>query len=371
MDDLCTLRSIFRRLMAITWLLLAVQLQCPSQIILPQSRQQKSFPQEFSYSKTSFPTVSNGFLVSFSRTIEKQDPRKGIFITALNSGQRQGIPFWIDGASVIHLDSVAISSDAFLYVGGSYLIGASDDDRNNFVRGGINDLKQTNFIAKVDQSGAILFVKNLGDYTPEKICTTPDGNLWSFGQSMEKERTKIGQQQEYLMLRRFSSDGDLISSYLKRSSVEGKVSTNYRAKTGGAGAAFIVCGGSTVGAFLQGPGSLMWTKVDIKSGDVAQVKVRNPPGTVPTGVTIVDNGDVYASFRTVVVSPGSPPQYMAPLGIFRISRDKQPRWDSVSSADASTHYSALLGHDGSYLVHFEGDKEAVEVPIIYWTKAAD
>jgi hypothetical protein len=366
----CFSELLAKRVTALACFLLLAYWQADAQIMLPPSNQQRSFPSDFSYKKASFPEVNGNALISFSRTIGKQDPLKGVFITPLDTSQQRIVPFWISGASIVHLDSAAIDNHGSIFVVGSYLTSVNQDDRQNFIRD-LNDSHGINFLAKMDSGGSLLFLKDLGDYTAENVCVTRDNSLWAFGQSMPKEHTKLGQEEDYAMIRNYSSDGELVKSYLKRANVEGKDSPNYRSMTPSATPAFLVCGFSSVATFLQQPGHLLWSTIDLSTGEIAQVRVPTPEkNTVPTNIVELDNSSIYASFIRYTKTPNSPITFddYADAGIFRLNRDSHATWQAVSSNE-NIHYSDLVGHVGDYIVHFQGVKSHSEEPTLFWTKA--
>jgi hypothetical protein len=333
-------------------------------IVLPASVRKMVFPADLAMarSQVTLPIVTNGYLLSFPHWASRQtDPGKGIFLTALADPARQRIPFWISGASSIHLDDGTVTPKGYVLIAGSYLQSQDSTDVQKF-----SDNPSTpeviNFIAELSPGGNLDSLYDLQEFTPERVCSTADGSIWVLGQDWPLE-----QQRKYFMLRHYSATGAFIEGYLPQI---GKLdSPNYRRIKGTSRhAAFLTCGDDSVGVYLQRSGGFLWSEVELSSGKVAIRKVTILPNSAPTGVALFGEGVVYASFRSMTKEQEAV-HFGPPLGIYKLDISQpQASWQPVGSTAESKIYSTLLGRDGPYLIHLEHAAGPMSDPNVYWTE---
>lgn len=305
--------------------------------------------------KGTLPIVSNGYLLSYARTIRSRGSQ-AIFLTPLRTGKTLALPFWLPGASSIRLDGGAVSSAGDVLLAGSYVR----------ARAGA----EANFVARVDRRGRVLSVKDLGDYTPERLCAAGDGTFWTLGQvwSREKVAPSAGGPGDYALLRQYSADGALKGSYLSRSLLPRGVVLNYRARMPQARSAFLRCGDHSVAAYLgRGTRFFLWTEVNTATGEDRSWSVRTPPQATMTGLALLGEHTAYASFR--------------PGGLYRLEMvpSRPARWTPVPAPAAGSAATAggdraaasiLLGRDGPNLVHLMGATSPRKDPTVYWSAPA-
>ncbi|MGB6718389.1 MAG: hypothetical protein WBE47_15675, partial [Candidatus Acidiferrales bacterium] len=72
-------------------------------------------------SQHTYPKISEGYLISFERTIGEDSQGQAIYLNALTGGQQVRVPFWIPGAVTIWLEDVSMDPSNILLVTGSYV----------------------------------------------------------------------------------------------------------------------------------------------------------------------------------------------------------------------------------------------------------
>jgi len=330
----------------------------------PSPAKTATFPADFKMgqSNASFPVASNGYLLSFSRSIQQAlEPTSGIFMSSLTTSQRSTIPFWVASASSIHLDAGAVTVGGNVLVAGSYLRSTSPQDLQNFHQNP-SQPQVSNFVAELNASG-LVSMHDLQGFTPERICSASDKSFWVLGQQWPLEQSR-----KYFLLQHYSSSGTLIQAYLPH--IGKPDSPDYRIRNGRGShdAAFLICGDNSVGVFLQRTGGYVWAEIDLSGGNQEIRKVTALPQAVPTGMALFSRGTVYASFRAVSHKDGAT-SYGAPLGIYKLNMSQnQAFWQAVPGGSDATPNSTLLGRHDGYLVHLKGTAGPVKDPTVYWTQ---
>jgi hypothetical protein len=316
-------------------------------------------------SAKSFPVASNGYLLSFSRSISQgSDPAKGIFMSSLTTFQRRKIPFWVSGASSIHLDAGTVTAAGHVLMAGSYLRSTSPEDLQSFHQNPSKP-QATNFVAELDAAGNLVSVHDLQEFAPERICSAGDGSFWVLGQKWPLEQSR-----KYFMLQHYSSSGALIQAYLPQIGKPDSPDYRIRNGLGSPNAAFLVCGDSSVGVFLQRTGGYIWAEIDLSGGNQEIRKVTILRNAVPTGMALFSRGTVYASFRTLSHKGGAT-SYGPPVGIYKLNMSqKQAFWEAVPGGSDAAPYSTVLGRHDGYLVHLKGTADPMKDPTVYWTQVA-
>lgn len=322
-----------------------VSLSMPSQTVV--------FPNAFDTGK-SFPTVSNGFLISFTR--EMASPG-GILLTNIGTSKEVSPGFWLSEASKILLYDAAVTPDKqFLLLAGTYTPSAGGAD--------------VPFIATQNlASGKSSVVNPTGDYVPVRVCGTSDGTIWSLGQTQaEILHIEVTQQPEYAMVRNYSLNGSLRGSFVPRSS-QGTLPINLlplgRAFGNKIGTnitpAKLSCGDTSVGVFVGFPVH-SWSEIDTRSKIVQQWQLKPLPHSTMTGLVLLGGNTVYASFATA-----APQGRTLSLSRLTLSPDHSGEWTQVAdNGAADKHFSVLLGRDGPALVYLRGKRGPTNTTL-YWS----
>jgi hypothetical protein len=232
-----------------------------------------------------------------------------ILVTNLQNGQRESVPFWIEGAQQVQIESATMTVSGNLLVAGTFLSSTQRDVTNNF-------------ISEVNTSGETQARYDTGSYTPERICSSDDGSFWSLGQVWPNEMNVAT---PYDLIRHYSVKGDFIASYLPRSALPASARLNYRNRPKGVNWAFFTCSGVGATAYL-GRGNLpgfLWYQVSDKG--VTSAVIRNPLFVVPTGIAATARG-LYASFGKGVTGEGQPGLYE-----LTVSDGEAPHWNLVDA----------------------------------------
>ena len=299
---------------------LALTQALPS-LSLKEPTSKVDFASSFDFEKT-FPALRNGHLISFSRTVT--GPTE-IILTRVADQHTMKVPFTISGAVRARLEDVAFTSDGSLVVAGTY------GDAGGFHK---------NFLARVNQTGRILNMHDLDDYSPERVCSTQDGNIWTLGQMFTAE----AQGSSYDLLRQYAADGTLKRSFLPRSSVIPKHNIDLHAVNfshgEGASPAFLECGTTFVGAYLGvGPS---WNQVNLQTGVFQQVEVEHTPLTRAISLTLLPSNLVYAS---MINRSGNTP--VVDLYRLVVNDSQHAHWALIAASQGTR----LLGEDAGQLVY--------------------
>jgi hypothetical protein len=306
--------------------------------------------------KRSFTQVDRGYLVSFRRVITGGPAEDTIHWDSLTAQGHGEFPFWIKGASGIWLNDVKVTPDGDFLVAGVW--GQSEKSSVN------------NFLAWVDRTGAVLKTKDLGSYEAERVCASNDGNVWTLG-----EDDGIN----YNMLRKYSSAGEVLASYLNRASLlsvavfdlsaHNHFVSKPRPQSSPPGRTFLRCGDEGVGVYI-GP-VRTWFQVPLVGGGAQSWHVNPPVGsTVMTGILLMGSNEVYASFsagwaRGKTTKPHAP-QY----GLYLLDLSGQtPVWDPVPGtvSPSGRPFERLLGGDGSGFVYMGvGDTSKDGTMLLSW-----
>jgi hypothetical protein len=315
-----------------------------------QAPPQKIFPGAFGNNRT-FPIVSNGYLLSYRRTVIDNNAPV-IFVTSLASGQTVQLPFWIPGAWEISLENGSVNSSGHVALAGSYSTSPSD------ILSASPDARATNFLAKVDRRGRVVALYDLGQYTAERTCAANDGSVWTFGQVFPME---LQHNLSYNMIRHYSPDGSLLDSYFSRSSLVNR-RIQYHAQREGGIWASLYCGASSIGAYIgSGSGSFLWIEIDPSTGTTETWTVSTTPYPRILGMALSSKHSLYAGFGSG--------------GLYRLSLDSggSATWEPASSTLAANTSAptgssfVLLGRDGPSLVYLMNNPAPGTDPTLYWS----
>src|SRR4029077_2543962 len=147
------------------------------------------------------PKIDHGYVVFSRRIIVNEIQHEAIYLKSLADGTERRPSFWLDGASVVWINDLAVASVDKLFVVGSFSRSA--------------DRVPINFISESAVAGPTPTTIDRGTYEPELACVAPDGTVWTFGQDWSAERSDI----PYSLLRNYSSKGRLLGSYLPSDSL--------------------------------------------------------------------------------------------------------------------------------------------------------
>jgi len=148
----------------------------------------------------------------------------------------------------------------------------------------------TSFLAKTDASGSSTSVLQLQTFIAGRVCQASDDSIWVYGGDPSKESAN---DLTYPLVRQYSLEKGLLSSYLPRESV----ALLKHAVVGGGGpsGSFLVCGKKQISLYLNQTNEYIQINPDTQSlqrwtmdmAPLAQAKV--------TGFAVTENGQVYAS----------------------------------------------------------------------------
>jgi hypothetical protein len=113
---------------------------------------------------------------------------------------RLNLPIYMPGAAVSWAYDVAVDAD------GSFVVGAG---------GGSGDMRQVPQqlgLVTFDANGAQTEVIDTGRYAPAHVAIAPDRSIWVLG-----EQGQIRDAAEYMVVRKYARSGELLGSYLPRS----------------------------------------------------------------------------------------------------------------------------------------------------------
>ncbi len=325
----------------------------PAGLNLPMPSQTAALPAPFDAEK-SFPSVSNGFLVSFTRELTSPG---NVDLRDLSTLKGRTPPFWLSAASKISLYDAAVTSDKrSLVLAGTYTPSAGGSD--------------VHFIAIQDLStGKASLIKPAGDYVPLRVCAASDGTIWTLGQTQaEAQHIEVSPLPDYEMVRSYSLDGTMQGSFVPRSS-QGTAPLNLqpfgrafgsRLETQQLNAARLSCGDRSVGVFIGRPVN-SWTEINLSGKTVQRWTIQPVPGATITGLALLGGNTVYASFSARGAN-------RSVLSLHRLSLSGD-RGEWVQVADrgpADKTFAVLLGRDGSALVHLRGVRTPNNTTL-YWS----
>jgi len=329
--------------------------QAPAPDSPPLPRQHKTFPGSVPARMTK-PLVANGYLVSHARTI-RSNRLDDIAVTSLKTGDQAILPFWLENATEIRLESAGVTPGGHILLAGSYLRTSED-------------AYGVNFVSEVDLTGKIVATHDLREYTPERICSASDGTFWTFGQVWPME----DQEQDYSMLRRYSSSGALEHEYLPRATLGVHQPLNYHsqgAAPGGSPAVnqvYLACGDNSVAAYVgDGGPEFTWIEVNSRSGNSQTRSVARVRGLIVTGLALFSEHIAYASvagrrFYQLIQGQGDS------AGWVPISQpEATPPGPGATPANTDSSW-LLLGRDGPDLVHVQVGTQLSSAPVLYWSR---
>jgi hypothetical protein len=324
-------------------------------VILPAAWQHKSFPNAFVPHQRTFPRISNGFLWSRLNELTKAEP-DSIVLEPIDGGPGHSISFWIPGASKIWLEDAAITQDRKIIVVGSF-------ER-------LGDSTQNNFVSQLDFQGRVLSMSSLGEYEPERVCSTSDGTVWMIGQVWMAEM----QRTSYAILRNYSTKGELLGSYLQRN-VLPATDLNLSARLDGEGSAhgrvFLACGAKFVAAYIGT--ARTWTEVSIPDHAAHAWQVRSPSAKSAmkiTGLAVVGEHGVYASFE-----PSSSGSNLPKWSLYKLDTNRPDNavWTRVvpdrTGDEEPPVFEIIVGADASSVVFWSKQDLAPGIAtVLSWSK---
>lgn len=296
----------------------------------------------------SLPRVEHGHFLFFRRAARNDSSTDVVNLYSLADGSERKTPFWINGASAIWVNDAAVTQGEKLFLVGS-LLGS---------RGVIN------FMAESDIEGHILQTIDMGTYEPERACVDSAGNVWTFGQDWNAEKSDI----PYEMLRNYSPTGRLLKSYLSNDTLP-PVALNYSTRLSSRGGAhygaYLRCGNESVGVYV-GP-ALAWAEVGLMDGRFQKWKVMLPAVGRVTGFALLGAGQAYYSFRAQ--------NSVFMRGLFRLDLTKPnvATWGAIDGTlsfigeGPSSPRIVLGGADGQNLVYAYVPADFPKSdPVFYW-----
>jgi len=356
-------RSVVYALRVIILVIIASSISV-AQSTLPLAWQQKEEPGAFSKQRT-IPRVDRGYLFSFNRRLTGPSDNN-LVVRTLATGVDRQIPFWINQASEIRLEDVAIGVSGELYVAGSMLQE--------------NQMSLVNFVAQLDDLGKPLKILNLGSYRPKRLCTGGDGTFWTIGFGLGLAHDE-GRGEK--LLRHYSFDGQLLNGYLPSEKFPALSHIDFRRNS-----VLLSCGNASVGVYLAHPAR--WIEIPYNQQVVNKWRLQAIPPGRATGLTLRGVGEAFASFSqrhrtddgTLAISSNIY-RLTLPVDGFeqssgqggtgsaaRLQSGILPRatWGrlATNSSESSTKLF-LLGRDDQSLVYV-GPKVPGVDPILYWSR---
>jgi hypothetical protein len=322
--------------------------------------QQKVFPHAFAPGQRTLPATSNGYLLSVRPMIREESSSDVIHLNSVTTGEESKLAFWLPDASVIWIADAAATSGGQVFVAGSFLH--------------VPDRVLHNFIATLDIAGDVLKTVDLGQYETARLCADTDGTVWTLGQDWGAEWDNV----PYSMLRNYSSDGQLLSSYLPRKTLPVRTLALSRRlqPTGAPGKTFLRCGNESIGVYIGAVAT--WVEVR-RSDKISQIwRTALPPASNVrlTGLALLGEHEVYGTFKTYDSNwdNSDVPRTARRLGLYRLTfgANSLAIWEPVTVT--LTHNSQLLpiglliGSDGASLVLTIHDAKAADgTPILFWS----
>jgi hypothetical protein len=331
---------------------------------LPSAWQQKTLPQLFSPGNT-LPRVDRGYMFSFRRKVANGN-QSNIILHSLATGEKKELTLWIEGASEIQLEDVAVGPTGETFVAGSH------------TRAG--DAALTNFVAEIDKTGTLVKLHDLGSYHPKRVCVGNDGSFWSMGLSNGGE-TEDGFGER--LLRQYSPDGRLINAFLPSKKFPVLSRVDYKRS-----AVNLSCGDESVGLYVARPAR--WVEVDLKTSVVHKWRVQPAPDGRVTGLVLRGAHEVYATFVTRTMGSNGEPMVSSTAyklevpqdharasspnnapAVDRLQSDTRPKatWQplTASSGGRTSTNRFLVGRDDQSLIYLGGRVQGA-APTLYWVR---
>jgi hypothetical protein len=306
--------------------------------VLPKPWQQKAISYDWVPGQT-IPKIDHGSIVIHRRIVVDEMQNDALYLKSLADGTEHRLPFWLNGASVIWINDLAIASVDRVFIVGSFSRASNEPI--------------VNFMAESDMTGHVVRTVDMGSYEPELSCVSSDGSLWTFGQDWSAERSDIS----YSLLRNYSSTGRLLASYLPSDSLPPaklNYSTRLHRLGGTPGRIFLQCGEQSVGAYI-GP-LRTWAEIDLGDRTSHTWLMTLPSAGRITGLALLGEHQVYCSFR------GWKAVFVR--GVFKLTLDepKVAAWEPVSGMVEYLNISGksrparfVYGADGPNLVYVDVD----------------
>src|SRR6202451_2688793 len=297
----------------------AGQIQAASYLLQPPS-QQVVFP---AGSNGGVSLVSNGYLLTYLRDSGAHGVNP-LRLVPLRDGKQQTVQLSLAQKDV-YIEDASVAPNGHVLVAGWYVRSS--------------DGTQKNFFASLDPAGKDSYMIDAGRYTPERICGSADGSIWTFGQDNAAELSDPVQ--NYAMLRKFSVTGSPQGEFLDRSLLPNEIHVNLH-QAGRVTSGFLSCGDTSVGAYvgLQGTGVGYWAEIE-RSGTAVQLsRVAIISNFKISGLSLLGPNTVYASFTGLGGSERR-------LYTLSINGNGMASWTPVSlPATSSAGFLRVLGRDG-------------------------
>jgi hypothetical protein len=292
--------------------------------------------------------ISNGYIVSFS---QKGDSPNDIVLTSLATGEERIVRPRVNGTTPSLITAAAIRAANEVAVSGIYT--------------SITTGNRSSFVAVADFSGQTSAVIELGVFAVNQLCTTGDGTTWVLGQDVVKEGTfwrnsndvaKIPPADDYDMLRGYASDGALIRSAIKRSSIQTDSQLYLNLSSSRFGT--LVCGPSSVGVYLAGSPPVnfqaKWHELSLVNGTVSSWAVEDAPsGSQVSGLALPHSNTVISSFSSYGSQGSAVGIYTLALGNNGVAK-WMPSVVRADSPASDVPRLKILGSNGTDLVYVNG-----------------
>jgi hypothetical protein len=208
----------------------------------------------------------NGYMFQFDRTVDSV-----IRVYAPDGRFTLNLPIRLPGADVAWAYDVAVDSD------GSFVVGAMGGD------GDILHVTQRG-VVMLDSSGIQTAVIDTKNFWPNRVAIAEDHSIWVLG-AEEGPRNK----QDYMILRKYSRAGELVGSYLPRSTFPaglepGAVSAPATLMTAGNRIAVVAFSGN-IGNLLE------LIQLDVDGNVLGRMRADHLPG--PMTFALTTDGHLY------------------------------------------------------------------------------
>jgi hypothetical protein len=296
--------------------------------------------------------ISNGYIVSFSRN---GNNRNDIVLTSLATGEERVTRLQIEGATPSHIMAAAVRTAHEVAVSGIYTSSTTGNPAS--------------FLAIADFRGQASSIVEMGAFAANQLCTTGDGTTWVLGQDLTKEGSfwrnsndtaKVPPTDDYDMLRGYASDGTLVRSALKRSSIQ--TDSQLYLNLGSSQFGTLVCGSSSVGVYLAGSTPISfqakWHELSLVNGSVRSWVVNDAPSDSQlSGLALPHGNTVVGSFRSFPRKGSSAGIYILALGNDGVAK-WVPTLVGAGSPASDVPSLKVLGSNGTDLVYVNGPLSA-------------
>jgi hypothetical protein len=320
----------------------------------------------------SFPVANAGRLLVFRRTLRAPGDL-ALKVRAIQTGREWTSAFWIPGASAIRIRAGALTMDGHALVAGLSATTPAGAGRLNELRppdesptesDGLNrDVRA--FAAEIDDSGHVLKTIDFGTYDVQRLCASDDGTFWTIGRDWTLEQ-EAEVPTTYHLVRQYSARGEMLNQFLpwhwlgQSPSHDDANGPPFRRSM-----AFLACGKRSIVAYLAKAGAqgFLVAEFDRASGRTRWRHAVRVPGLVMTGLAVLEDKSVHATFATPVRSRpdgraallqrGGDPEGDAhsPPGLYALDQNSRPAvWHPVALAQPGNGADVLIGTDSTRLL---------------------